>query len=57
MPHTWLEYFEQKLGRAIEYVSVEVNENLKIAPYYPREDNEKLDIVDFVDEVIEVSGG
>jgi len=36
IPKTWLEYHEREVGRKIEYVTIEVNRTLKIAPYFPR---------------------
>jgi len=37
LPKTWLEFFEKELGKPIEYVALEVNEELKISPYIPPE--------------------
>lgn len=37
LPLSWLRYFEKQLGEEIHYVAMEVDREITIAPYIPKE--------------------
>ncbi len=38
LPKTWLEFFEREAGHKIDFVTLEVDRVVTIAPYIPKED-------------------
>jgi antitoxin component of MazEF toxin-antitoxin module len=37
LPKEWVKYLERRLGRPVEYVAIEIDDELRISPYVPEE--------------------
>jgi bifunctional DNA-binding transcriptional regulator/antitoxin component of YhaV-PrlF toxin-antitoxin module len=44
LPKEWVEYLERRLGRPVEYVAIEIDDELRISPYFPEEAKKALGV-------------